>query len=311
MTGEFDIRLNEGLGQHLLMDKEALAFIGSQVESGANVIEIGSGPGNLTAALAQRANKVIGLEIDRRFEPQLAKLTETARNVEITFTDALKARFDQIISRDRSREWQIVGNIPYHISEPLLFKFIGLPVEDIILVVGDNLAYTLQLDNPDDLSFSKLSLLGQTFFDIQMLRTLTRDCFYPQPRTESALVRLTPRSAAEFNHTRLKVQRALFLSESRMPTVKKVLAESLVLAGEQEGQFRSKTENSRHARRAIRQDLKMMLRGEENGRRQKSPASLSVDQLALSGEILNQPFARLDNQQIRELAAALRLKFGD
>ena len=309
MTQELGVQLNESQGQHLLVNKEALVFIGSQVISGANVIEIGSGPGNLTAVLAKRANRVFGLEIDRRFEPELSQLTEKSGNVEITFADALKTRFDRIISRDRSREWQIVGNIPYHISEPLLTKILGLSVEDIILTVGDTLAYLLQLDNPRNDSFSRLSFLAQTFFDTQRLRILSADCFYPQPRTDSEIVRLIPKTKAEYTNPRLKIQRQLFLSESRNSTVKKVLEDTMILASEHGDVIRSKREYNRHSRRAAKQDLKMMLNTGQSDIRKRYSAS-PVEQLNLPENVLSSPFARLDNQQIQILAIALQERFG-
>ena len=116
LSQEYGIRLNENLGQHLLVNQEALGFIAGQVITGANVVEIGTGPGNLTANLAQRANKVIGIELDRKFEEVLADVTAENKNVEIVFSDVLKFDFDRVVGKGIFREWQIVGNIPYHIS---------------------------------------------------------------------------------------------------------------------------------------------------------------------------------------------------
>lgn len=309
LTENYGIRLNENLGQHLLVDQEALSFIAGQVINGANVVEIGTGPGNLTALLAQRANKVIGIELDRKFEEVLADVTAENKNVEIVFSDALKFHFDRVVGMGLFREWQIFGNIPYHISEPLLTKIIGLPVEDIILTVGDNLGYLIQLDNPHNDSFSRLSFLAQTFFDTHSLRSLDKSCFYPQPRTESEVVRLMPKSKEEYANPRLKIQRQLFLSESRNSTVEKVLEDIMILASEQADIIRSKEESSRHSRRTLKQDLRMMLTtGQSDTKRRYS--SSPVDQLSLPESILSAPFVRLNNQQIQVLAIALQERFG-
>lgn len=309
LTEEYGIQLNENLGQHLLVDQEVLGFIAGQVINGANVIEIGTGPGNLTTLLAQRASKVIGVEIDRRFEEVLTDVVAEHKNVEIVFSDALKFHFDRVVGRGLFREWQIFGNIPYHISEPLLTKMVGLPVEDIILTAGDNLGYLIQLDNPYSDSFSRLSFLAQTFFDTQVLRSLDKSCFYPQPRTESEVVRLMPKTKEEFTNPRLKIQRQLFLSESRNSTVKKVLEDTMILASEQADVIRSKEESSRHSRRVLKQDLRMILTtGQSDSKRRYS--SSPVDQLSLPENILSAPFARLNNQQIQVLAIALQERFG-
>lgn len=309
LTEDYGIKLNEKLGQHLLVDQEALSFIAGQVVKGANVIEIGTGPGNLTANLAQRANKVIGIEIDRRFEEVLTDVTTKYNNVEILFSDALKLGFDRLVGKDRSREWQIVGNIPYHISEPLLTKIAGLPVEDIILTVGDNLGFLIQLDNPRNDSFSRISFLTQTFFETKRLKILDKSCFYPQPRTDSEVVRLVPKTKTEYANPRLRIQRQLFLSESRTPTVRKVLEETMILATEQEDVIRSKKEYNRHSRRAAKQDLKMLLTSGQNDTRRRSFTS-PIEQLSLPENILSSPFTRLNNQQIQILAIALQERYG-
>lgn len=309
LSDEYGITLNEKLGQHLLVDQQALSFIAGHVTKGENVIEIGTGPGNLTAFLAQRANKVIGIEIDNKFDEVLADVTTEHPNVEILFGDALKFHFDKILSQDRSREWQVVGNIPYHISEPLLTQFAGLPVEDIILTVGDNLSRLIQLENPYDDSFSRLSFLAQTFFDFQRLKILDKSNFYPQPRTESEVIRLTPKPKEEYINPKLKIQRQLFLSESRSPTIRKVLDETITLAVDEGDVIRSKEERNRHIRRATKQDLRMLLNSDEAYIRERHSNS-PVDQLNLPDTILSSPFGRLNNQQIQVLAIALQERFG-
>lgn len=309
LTEEYGIKLNENLGQHLLFDPEALGFIAGQVIKGANVVEIGTGPGNLTALLAQRANKVVGIELDRKFEGVLADVTLENKNVEIVFSDALKFHYDRVVGRGLFREWQIFGNIPYHISEPLLTKMAGLPVEDIILTVGDNLGYLIQLDNPYNGSFSRLSFLAQTFFCTHSLRSLDKSYFYPQPRTDSEVVRLMPKGKAEYTNPRLKIQRQLFLSESNTQTVRKVLEETMILASEQADAIRSKEDYNRHSRRTVKQDLRMMLTtGQSDDKRHYSVSP--VEQLCLPDNILSSPFVRLNNQQIQFLAIALQERFG-
>ena len=67
---EYEIHLSERIGQHMLVDEEALDIFTEQIVYGANVLEVGSGTGNITERAAARANKVIGIEIDRRFQPR-------------------------------------------------------------------------------------------------------------------------------------------------------------------------------------------------------------------------------------------------
>ncbi len=309
LSNEYGIWLNENLGQHLLVDQGSLSFIAGHVIQGANVLEIGTGPGNLTANLAKRARKVIGVEVDRKFENVLADVARENPNVEVVFGDALRVRFDKIVGKGLFQEWQIFGNVPYHISEPLMTKLIGLPVEDIVLTVGDTLGRLVQIDNPCNDQFSRLSFLAQTFFDVRSLGSIDRSYFYPQPRTDSEIVRLTPRTKQEFNNPRLKIQRQLFLTESKSPTVKKVLDSTIALASEQDGVVRTKEEYSRHSRREVRQNLRMMLATGQSDDRERHYSS-GVDRLNLPDCILSAPFGRLNNQEIQYLAAALVERFG-
>ena len=119
---ENEVYLSENLGQHILIDEEALELIGRQVISGGNVLEIGSGPGNLTAKLTERANRVVGIEIDRQFAPVLEDLQASSPNLEVIYGDALRVNFQQIVESERDEEWQVVSNLPFHISEPFSKK---------------------------------------------------------------------------------------------------------------------------------------------------------------------------------------------
>jgi len=131
---------NEKIGQHFLIDPEALELIADRTLPGAAVIEIGSGIGNLTALLARRAQAVLGLEIDRQFEPILADVVKANPNVTIKFTDALKVDYADMVDEGPDDDWQIVANPPYHISEPLMNKVAGSPISSAVLLVGDKLA---------------------------------------------------------------------------------------------------------------------------------------------------------------------------
>lgn len=307
------IRLNEELGQHLLVDSKVLRFISNQVITGANVIEVGIGPGNLTEHLAQRANKVIGIEIDRRFESILDQVQTRVGNLEVIFGNALDFPFDRFINQDRSREWQVIGNIPYHISEPLLRKIVSLPIENAVLTLGDNLDYLIQLDNPRNPSFSRISFLTQTFFNTRQLMKLRRNSFYPRPRTKSAVIELSLKEKSEYINPRLKIQRELFLSESRSPSIRKVVENSAMLAMEQSRTIRSKKGHVKHSRRAAKQKLKQWtikdIPIDRPGQSRREPLTWSIEQLELPNNILNSPFSRLSNQQIQSLAIGLEKGF--
>lgn len=306
-----EVYLSENLGQHILIDEETLELIGRQVIPGGNVIEIGSGPGNLTAKLTERANRVVGIEIDRQFAPVLEDLQSVSPNLQIVYGDALRVNFQQIVESERDEEWQVVSNLPFHISEPFLKKVAGLPVENVVLVVGDALARSMQIADPDSGEFSRTSFLSQTFFETSVIADIKKSAFYPPPRTNATAVVLTPRERDEFkSNPRLAIQHRLFLTEHKSPTVGKVIKEA------RDNQVGGTGKDShRSSRRKARQELKRLIYEANNGglgqgNRHNGGVGHRDDSLGLDERIISTPFSRLNNQEVRDLAKALRDKFG-
>lgn len=321
---ELEIQPNENLGQHFLIENQSLDFIAGQVEPGSRVIEIGSGPGNLTRHLAARASYVTGIELDRRFEPLLNPIQTNSGNVDIVYTDALTFPYRDYIRGSGHPDWQIVGNIPYHITEPLIKRLIEVPVLNIVLMLGDTHARLLTIKDPNNSLYSRSSMLAQTFFQVDKLVDFEPGAFYPPPRTRSTLVSLTPREPVEFAHPVLAIQRELFISENKSPSIAKVVSLALdkltdqALAG---SVSQTKTERRRNSRRSAKMDIRQYLRGDRSSshilnaysqdktQRQRR-SSMSLSDLQLPENILSTPFSRLDNWQLRQLASLLEQAFG-
>lgn len=322
MTIEADIRTNlenngislsERTGQHILVDKEAIDTFVGQIEQGVNVLEIGAGPGNLTAKMADKARKVVAIEIDTRFKPFLDAVQADHPNIEIIYGDALLQDFRKIASIERRESGlQIVSNLPFHISEPFMQKIIGLPVESIVLIVGDQLAERMRADNPSDYGFTKLSLLAKTFFELRFVSDLKCSFFYPEPRTDTSLVVLYPRAKKDYEcHPGLAILRNLFLSERRCPSVLKVIKESKV--GTPNHRLMTKEESHRYDRRQVKMELRrgnVDACGDESESDGETRVLSEVKRLNLPTEILNKPFSFLDNPEIRVLASALVRRYG-
>ncbi len=223
--------------------------------------------------------------------------------------------FGKIVKTGSLRgSWQIASNLPFHISEPFMQKVIDLPIESAVLIVGDQLARRMLISSPYDHEFSRLSLLTQTFFEPSLIASLSRNLFYPQPRTDAAIVVLNPREKREFEcNLGLAILRNLFLTERRNPTVIKIIKDSK--RGEENNPTLSKTESHRNERRRSRQELRQMARSLQCGYGQieelkRDFGKEEVEKLNLPEEILNKPFSRLDNQEIRILVVALRARYG-
>lgn len=271
---QLGIRPNENLGQHFLVDQASVDLLAKSVNPGNTVIEIGAGVGQLTEALAQRANKVISVEIDRRYEPVLTQITRQYPNVEVIFGDALALRFGDFISRQREdTELQIVASLPFHITEPFLHKIAGLPIENATLAVGQRLMYAIQASSEESRNFGQLTLLTQTFFDINVISTIEKKKFYPVPRIDSAIIRLIPKEEHKFRSNRRDfLLRRLFVTAKRSPLVKDALKEGLT-------EERFLTQNQA---RAI------------------------IEKMGIPDGILDKPLQQLNNSELRILSKALR-----
>lgn len=305
---EYEIRPNEQLGQHILIDPKWLGYIADQTCRGGHVIEIGAGPGNLTEPIAALAKYVTAIELDRRYEPMLQDLHERHPNITVIFGDAIKQDFRQI-QKQSDKTLQIIGNIPYHISEPLMKKLADAPIEDAVLTVGDKLSETLRETNPSSINFTRLSLLALGFFDVDLLAKIPKNAFFPIPRTESQIIRITPKMKAESSNPSIRVIQQLFLSGDSS-SVENIMRTALN-SGISDRKLRYKDEQHRYERRETRRSLEMMKRGynasqdlsEEDGQQGMSKDPLS--RMLIPEQILTRRFSSLNNDEVCTLSRAI------
>lgn len=322
---ELDIKPNENLGQHFLINSSVVDQIVSFVTPGNNILEIGSGVGQLTEALTSRAARITGIEIDKRYVPVLCQLEETYPNVSVVYGDALTLKWEKYIPKRREgTNTQLISNLPYHISEPFFRKLakMSLSFEDIVLILGKRLVDELKATSEDSPDFGALTLIAQTFFSIDHVASIGKDCFYPVPRTDSGLVRLSPKNPKEIGMTRKEhVFRQLYLTEDRNPSVVSILKDALV-EFDQNGQkgTLSKSEYAKKNRRISTMNLKALV-GDYNSYSQSSDDRttdphvnlLSAQHLALKRvsnmgippEILGKPFKQLNTSELRLLSKLL------
>jgi 16S rRNA (adenine1518-N6/adenine1519-N6)-dimethyltransferase len=177
------IRPSKGRGQHFLVDRRVAArqMNYADVKASDVALEIGPGLGVLTAELLARARHVIVIESDRRFSEYLRRHLPEA---EVIHGDALHV------------EWPpfdvMVSNLPYQISSPLTFKLLGTPFDRAILMYQWEFARRM-IAAPGSSDYSRLSVGVYVRSNCTLLERVPRNAFHPQPRVDSALVRLEPR----------------------------------------------------------------------------------------------------------------------
>ena len=201
------------LGQNFLIDLNLIDFAvrGAELTRGDMVLEVGTGTGSLTLALAARAGAVLSVEIDREFH-ELAKETLGNRpNVQLMLADILKnknliqpaimeklqsgwQRFQEMTAPDQpKRRLKLVANLPYAVAVPVIANLLltDLPFERLVVTVQWEIAERL-IASPNSKDYGALAILVQSLADVEILRRLAPTVFWPRPQIDSAIVRIVP-----------------------------------------------------------------------------------------------------------------------
>lgn len=183
ILAELGVRPRKGLGQHFLVDgRVATRHVAhARVTSSDVVLEIGPGLGMLTRPLAERARRVVAIEADRRLA---AYLRRELPDVDVIEGDALEVpwpSFDVVAS-----------NLPYQLSSPLTFRLLDHPFDRAVLMYQWEFAKRM-VAAPGSRDYSRLSVSVYRRAGCAILERVPRSAFVPQPRVNSALVRIEPR----------------------------------------------------------------------------------------------------------------------
>lgn len=193
------VRAATGIGQHFLTDRAALAAIVEAAELSADddVLEIGPGPGVLTAALADRARSVTAVELDERMIAVLEDTVGGRENVRIVRGDALAVDLFALGPRPPTR---IVANLPYQITSPLLMKFLADPRRPpgIVVLVQEEVAWRIAAGPGETKARGFLSVFVQSFAEPRIVRRVAARSFRPPPKVDSAVVALRTRAVPAF-----------------------------------------------------------------------------------------------------------------
>jgi len=188
-------RPKKRFGQNFLVDKNIRAMIAKAccLSPSDTVLEIGAGKGEITGLLAAGAGFVYAMEIDA----SLCKILEAGlagkENVEIITGDVLKFDFDDFFS-GLDNKAKVVGNIPYYITTPIIERLIehGDKVSSAYLMVQKEFALRAA-SAPGSKSFGALSCFVQYYTVPRILFTISKSCFYPAPKVDSAFLQLEMR----------------------------------------------------------------------------------------------------------------------
>ena len=188
---------SKSMGQNFLIDPQVPYDIAAASEADAHcgVLEIGPGIGPLTKELAQRAGKVVSVELDKSLLPVLAETMADYDNVEIVPGDVMKLDLAALAEEKFAGLRPIVcANLPYNITTPVLTKLVETPCfETITVLIQKEVAQRLAAPQGST-DGGAFSLYLQYFMAVEALFDVPRDKFVPAPKVTSAVLRCVRRS---------------------------------------------------------------------------------------------------------------------
>ncbi|MGN0709128.1 MAG: 16S rRNA (adenine(1518)-N(6)/adenine(1519)-N(6))-dimethyltransferase RsmA [Anaerovoracaceae bacterium] len=197
IKSRYKFKFSKSLGQNFLTSGEAVRGIidGAGIGPGDLVIEIGPGIGTLTQAAAEQAAKVIGIEIDSNLIEIMKFTLLDYSSVEIINANILDVDLAELIAKEyKKKEYDktvIIGNLPYYITSPILLKLLddNIPADNMTVMMQKEVADRVMAD-PGSKAYGALTLAVDYYAEASLVELVGRELFMPQPKVDSAVVRL-------------------------------------------------------------------------------------------------------------------------
>lgn len=231
---KYNIHLDKNKSQNYLVDNNKLNNIlkHADIQPNETILEIGAGIGTMTIPMAKKAGKVIAIEKDPIIADVLQQrlIREKINNVKVIRDDALKIDYPPFD--------KVVSNLPYQISSPVTFKLLKYPFKKAVLMYQLEFAKRMQA-KPDTHEYSRLTVGLYFRCNAQIIDTLPPQAFIPQPKVNSAVIKLTPKTCEDlppqlddviralFQHRNKKARKALIQSAHELKIDKKELKNNL------------------------------------------------------------------------------------
>ena len=188
---------SKALGQNFLIDASVPLRIAEScgADERTGVLEIGPGIGPLTRQLAQRAAKVVSVELDRRLYPVLGETMGEYDNFTLVEGDIMKCDLAALAEEHFGGLRPILcANLPYNITTPLLTRVVESGIfESVTVLIQKEVAQRI-CAKPGTADYGAFSLLMQYYTDPQLLFTVPNTCFLPAPKVTSAVIHCPQRS---------------------------------------------------------------------------------------------------------------------
>ncbi len=198
IMGRHGVSFQKKFGQNFLINQSVPERIADAacdgMEEGLGILEIGPGIGTLTRELAERAEKVVALEIDTNLMPILAETLADFDNTTVINQDVMKTDLSELVEREflsRGMKMSVAANLPYYITTPILMKLVEsrLPFETITVMIQKEVAVRLCAPAGDS-EYGAITASLSYYGKVERLFTVPAGCFLPAPKVDSAVVRI-------------------------------------------------------------------------------------------------------------------------
>ncbi|MEE0796657.1 MAG: 16S rRNA (adenine(1518)-N(6)/adenine(1519)-N(6))-dimethyltransferase RsmA, partial [Anaerovoracaceae bacterium] len=165
---------------------------GADIKPDDTVIEIGPGMGVITREAAERAARVIAIELDKTLIPVLSDTLSGLDNVQIINQDILKTDINELIGGEKAENVKIIGNLPYYITTPIIIKLLeeNIRADSLVIMTQKEVADRINA-GPGSKAYGALSVTVQFYCLTEKITDVGRECFVPSPKVDSAVLKLT------------------------------------------------------------------------------------------------------------------------
>ena len=188
------IRAKKSLGQNFLVDTNYQKKIIDALDLGEEdeLIEIGPGTGAITQHMVRRVGRFTAIELDDQLAAALRDRYADVPSFHLVHQDAMEVPLASLVGNIETAK--VVGNIPYNITSPLIFKLLQRDARPamIVFMVQKEVADRV-VAPPGDKDFGALSVGVQSVAHAERLFVVPKGAFRPVPKVESAVVRILPR----------------------------------------------------------------------------------------------------------------------
>ncbi len=199
ILAKYNLKLNDRLGQNLLIDQNILNKIieAAVLTDNDTVIEIGPGLGSLTQFILREPGlgKLIAVEKDKRLVSILKEIFTSSQNLELVQSDVLDINWNEFIAERGIKDstFKVISNLPYYITTPVIMGLLESDVKParMVFMVQKEVAERMAA-SPGTKAFGALSIAVQFYCQVRIIHEVPPTVFIPQPDVYSSIITLIP-----------------------------------------------------------------------------------------------------------------------